>query len=237
MKTPAGKDTRNPVLIAGLFIIAKKRKQPECASTDERKMRLWRQHTMLLSPKKNGILPFATTWKKLCLVKWDRKTNAIGFHLYVEPKRHINKLKQTKTQSKFVVTSREREVGRGKIGVGDEDVLNLWATRLYWFPTWHSGTACQFRRCKRHRFEPWVRKIPGEGNDNPLQYSCLGNPMDRGAWRAAVHGAAESQTWLSAQTHTHKDILYSTGNTANINNYKRSITFKICESLCCTPET
>ena len=31
---------------------------------------------------------------------------------------------------------------------------------------------------------------PGEGNGNPLQYSCLGNPMDRGAWRATVHGVA-----------------------------------------------
>ena len=29
---------------------------------------------------------------------------------------------------------------------------------------------------------------PGEGNGNPLQYSCLGNPMDRGAWQATVHG-------------------------------------------------
>ena len=32
-------------------------------------------------------------------------------------------------------------------------------------------------------------RSPGEGNGNPLQYSCLGNPMDRGAWQAAVHGA------------------------------------------------
>ena len=31
-------------------------------------------------------------------------------------------------------------------------------------------------------FNPWVRKVPGEGNGNPLQYSCLENPMDRGAW-------------------------------------------------------
>ena len=31
-------------------------------------------------------------------------------------------------------------------------------------------------------------RSPGEGNDDPLQYYCLGNPMDRGAWRAAVHG-------------------------------------------------
>ena len=35
---------------------------------------------------------------------------------------------------------------------------------------------------------------PGEGNGNPLQYSCLENPMDRGAWQATVHGVAESDT-------------------------------------------
>ena len=34
----------------------------------------------------------------------------------------------------------------------------------------------------------------GKGNGNPLQYSCLENPMDRGAWRATVHGVAESDT-------------------------------------------
>ena len=38
---------------------------------------------------------------------------------------------------------------------------------------------------------------PGEGNGNPLQYSCLGNPMDRGAWRATVYGVAKSWTLLS----------------------------------------
>ena len=36
-----------------------------------------------------------------------------------------------------------------------------------------------------------VYYIYGKGNDNPFQHSCLGNPMDRGAWRAAVHGAAK----------------------------------------------
>ena len=38
---------------------------------------------------------------------------------------------------------------------------------------------------------------PGGGHGNPLQYSCLGNPMDRGAWWATVHGVAENQTGLS----------------------------------------
>ena len=39
-------------------------------------------------------------------------------------------------------------------------------------------------------------RSPGEGNDKPLQYSCLDNPMDRGAWSATVHGVTESQTLL-----------------------------------------
>ena len=46
------------------------------------------------------------------------------------------------------------------------------------------------------------RRIRGEGNDTPLQYSCLGNPMDGRAWWAIVHGVAESQTRLSAFTFT-----------------------------------
>jgi len=39
--------------------------------------------------------------------------------------------------------------------------------------------------------------FPGGGNFNPLQYSCLKNPMDRGAWWATVHGVTKSQTHLS----------------------------------------
>ena len=44
---------------------------------------------------------------------------------------------------------------------------------------------------------PGLGRSPGEGNGNPLQYSCLGNPMDGGAWRATVHGVTKSQTRLS----------------------------------------
>ena len=39
---------------------------------------------------------------------------------------------------------------------------------------------------------PELGRSPGEGNDKPLQYSCLRNPMDRGAWRATVHGVTKS---------------------------------------------
>ena len=43
---------------------------------------------------------------------------------------------------------------------------------------------------------------PGGRNGNPLQYSCLENSMDRGAWWATVHGVAKSPTWLSDFTFT-----------------------------------
>ena len=61
------------------------------------------------------------------------------------------------------------------------------------FPGGASGKtpAYQSRRHKRHEFNPWVRK-----SGNPLQYSCLENPMDKGAWQAKVHGVPESQTQL-----------------------------------------
>ena len=44
---------------------------------------------------------------------------------------------------------------------------------------------------------PGSGRSPGKGNGKPVQYSCLENPMDRGAWWATVHGVAESQTQLS----------------------------------------
>ena len=44
---------------------------------------------------------------------------------------------------------------------------------------------------------PGSERPPGEGNGNPLHYSCLENSMDKGAWRATVHEVAKSQTRLS----------------------------------------
>ena len=49
---------------------------------------------------------------------------------------------------------------------------------------------------------PGSGRFPGEGNGNPLQYSCLENTMDRGAWWATVHGVTKSWTQLSTRTHT-----------------------------------
>ena len=53
-------------------------------------------------------------------------------------------------------------------------------------------STCQCRRLKRCRFDPWVRKIPRRRAWQPLQYSCLENPMDRGAWQATVHKVTKS---------------------------------------------
>ena len=77
--------------------------------------------------------------------------------------------------------------------------------RLTWgLPQWLSGeeSACQWRIKSRSGFDPWVGKIPLVGSGNPLQSSCLEDPMDRGAWRATVHRVAKSWTWWAAQ-HAH----------------------------------
>ena len=65
---------------------------------------------------------------------------------------------------------------------------------VYWLPPWLS-----WLRIHLPRQEARVRSLgqedsPGEGNGNPLQYSCLEDPMDRGAWRATVPGVAEADT-------------------------------------------
>ena len=66
------------------------------------------------------------------------------------------------------------------------------------------------------------RRSPGEGHSNPLQYSCLENSMDKGAWQATVHGFTKSQTQLKQlSTYTSKDmykqILFTIANRLTIN--------------------
>ena len=55
---------------------------------------------------------------------------------------------------------------------------------------------------------PGFGRSPGEGNGYPLQYSCLENPTDRGAWRATVHGVAKSRTRLSVLTHKDMEEIF-----------------------------
>ena len=56
---------------------------------------------------------------------------------------------------------------------------------------------------------PGCGKSSGGGHGNPLQYSCLENPMDRGAWRATVHAVATSQTRLKQQSTMGLDAMIS----------------------------
>jgi len=56
---------------------------------------------------------------------------------------------------------------------------------------------------------PGSGRSSGEGNGTPLQYSCLENPMDRGAWWAIVHGVAKS--WNDWMTKLSEKLLYNTG--------------------------
>ena len=56
--------------------------------------------------------------------------------------------------------------------------------------------ACNAGDIKDAGSVPGSGRSPGEGHGNPLQYSCLENPMDRGAWRTMVHRVSKSQTGL-----------------------------------------
>ena len=77
------------------------------------------------------------------------------------------------------------------------------------FPQWLSGkeSACQCRRRRkrrRHEFNPLLGRSPAVGIGNPLEYSCLGNPRNRGAWQVTVHRATDSDT--TEHTHTWREM-------------------------------
>ena len=58
-------------------------------------------------------------------------------------------------------------------------------------------SACKAGDTRKAVSIPGSERSPGEGNGNPLQYSCLEKPEDRGAWQTAVHGVAKSQAQLN----------------------------------------
>ena len=85
-------------------------------------------------------------------------------------------------------------------------VKNPPATRETWVPSLDWEDPLEKRKATHSSILAWriqwtVQSIR-EGNGNPLQYSCLENPMDRGAWWAAVHAVAKSRTRLSDFTFT-----------------------------------
>ena len=72
--------------------------------------------------------------------------------------------------------------------------LHLYFTLSYFTLDWLSGK----ESASQHRLDPWIGNIPREGDGNPLQDSCLGNPMDRGAWRGAVQRVTKNWTGLGS---------------------------------------
>ena len=96
-------------------------------------------------------------------------------------------------------------------------------------PWWLSRkeSACWCRRCGFG-----LGRSPGEGLGNPLQYSCLENPVDRGAWRVTVHRVMKTQTWLKRlSTHTHTHALFHTNNDGYFCWWKITSTGKCIEEM------
>ena len=87
-------------------------------------------------------------------------------------------------------------VGEGFNHARWKSSTDLLYSNVYIYPQWLSGkeSACNAGDATDAGSIPGLGRLPGAGNGNPLQYSCLENPMDRGAWWATVLGYAKSQT-------------------------------------------
>ena len=94
---------------------------------------------------------------------------------------------------------------------------------------------------------PGSGRSPGEGNGNPVQYSCLKNPMDRGAWRATAHGvtrvgydlATKPPRWQVWGGHSGLGISHSSGEPSSLPLKVNVLTTPLCPTLCdpldCSP--
>ena len=142
-------------------------------------------------------LPYATTmhtqgWQDTELgftgeVKWDRKTGTQG--------------KGSDGNQNLVIrlTLRSPEVNRHNY---DQLTLNKDAKTIQGLPQGLNGkeSTCNAGDVGDTGLIPGLGRSPGEANGNPLQYSGLGNPMDRGTWQATAHGVAKSWIRLSDST-------------------------------------
>ena len=99
----------------------------------------------------------------------------------------------------WILPSRDNAINR---------LVYIRSTSYGGLPRWCSGkeSVCNTGDAGDLGSIPKMGRSFGEGNGNPLQYSCLENPMDRRAWWVIVHEVAESQTRLSTHTYTHARV-------------------------------
>ena len=76
---------------------------------------------------------------------------------------------------------------------------------------------------------PGSERSPGEGHGNPLQHSCLENPMDRGAWRVTIHRGTKSRPWLKWHMHTRCKIWFigKIGHVRKISSFVALVAFQV----------
>ena len=110
----------------------------------------------------------------------------------------------------------------GVLWLGSQRIRHDWVTEMNWTELnvvyelasrCISGkeSACQWRTCRRCSLHPWVGKVPWRRKWQPTPVFLLGNPMDRWAWRATVHGVAKSWTqWATEHAQMWYIVSYNT---------------------------
>jgi len=173
------------MFIEALFTIARTWMQPKCPPTEEWIKKMWCMHIMehYSAIKKNKTRsPILVTWIDLeSVTVSDGSQRQISYDIA-----YMWNLKKCYKRYKWIQNRKHRR-GRKQIygyqgGIKASLVAQMVKNLL---------------QCRRSGFEPWLGRSSGEGNGNPLQYSCLENPMDKGVWWATVQEVAKSQTWLS----------------------------------------
>ena len=107
--------------------------------------------------------------------------------------------------------------------------LSMW---LPWAPP-HYGSVGIIRfwvQCRRPRFNPWLGKIACRRQCLPLQYSCLVNSIDRGAWQVTVHEVTKNGTHLSKQQTT--TVLFKSLERISVTSQQRSMQFSCSRFIC-----
>ena len=144
-----------------------------------------------------GRSPFINSWIATSPCKNERISSELSTSLFVAKLRLRNKYFNETVNWLFLAIKNQALLFSGP-PPSVTDIFRLLAL-LYGLPSGGASgkePSCQCRRGKRHLI-PGLGRSPGGGHGNPLQYSCLKNPMDRGAWWATLLRLAKSWTWLS----------------------------------------